>query len=172
MQSRDARRREDRGERADRGRGRSRSTDKRGLAHWVRRVSRPLGRACVPRAQASRSSHRVDASVAAQRCCCYRAEPPTRRHAPARLLAKKFGSPGMIVGDDTRTRVRPGPPNRVTRMPPQRSPVLGKTRRMQRQNGATRGGMEHAAPRHATAPVNAGNDPTAPQRRPTGASPP
>ena len=29
-------------------------------------------------------------------------------------------------------------------------------------------GMEQAAPRHATTPVNAGSDPDAPQRRPMG----
>ena len=78
----------------------------------------------------------------------------------------------MIGGDDTRTRVfflalRTASPvfrhdARSTRDDPVRT--HGKRRNEK--------GMEQAAPRHATTPVNAGSDPDAPQRRPMGRVPP
>jgi hypothetical protein len=75
------------------------------------------------------------------------------------------GSPGMIVGDDTRTRVRT---DRSETRHPRAAPTLARPREDPGARTAKRRsekGMEQAARRRATAPVNAGSDPNAPKRR-------
>jgi hypothetical protein len=91
------------------------------------------------------------------------------RRAPAGV--EKRGSPGMIVGDDTRTRVRPGRseprhPHAATTLARPREDPAERT-----QNGATRREWSrHPSARHDP-PSTRAAIPT-PQRRPTGESPP
>src|SRR5450755_865712 len=78
------------------------------------------------------------------------------------------GSPGTIVGDDTRTSVRPGcseprHPYAATTL----ARTLGRAPALARQNGATRGKSGAAAPRHARTPSTRAAIPT-PQRPPYG----
>jgi hypothetical protein len=82
----------------------------------------------------------------------------------------KTGSPGMIVGDGTRTRVRAG---RSEPRHPLAAPTLARPRRDPGARTAKRRsekGIEQAAPRHATAPSTRAAT-QRPQQRPTGESP-
>jgi hypothetical protein len=82
--------------------------------------------------------------------------------AAPRGSRRKSGSPGMIVGDDTRTRARYGRPEPRHRTPPQRSPDPGKGPGAHTAKRRSEGRVEQAADRHAMSPVNAGSDPDAP----------
>ncbi len=91
----------------------------------------------------------------------------------ARPIASfKAGSPGIIVGDDTRTSVRPG---RSEPRDPYAATTLARPwegPRPTHDKTAQRGErVEQAAPRHATTPSTRAAIPT-PQRRPTGESSP
>src|SRR5450755_3932567 len=72
----------------------------------------------------------------------------------------------MIVGDDTRTRVRA---SRSEPRHPRTAPALARPREDPGARTAKRRsekGLEQAAPRHATAPINAGRGPNAPNDAP------
>jgi hypothetical protein len=72
----------------------------------------------------------------------------------------------MIVGDDTRTRVRAG---RSEPRHPRAAPALARPREdpgARTEKRRSEKGLEQAAPRHATAPINAGRGPNAPNDAP------
>jgi hypothetical protein len=74
----------------------------------------------------------------------------------------KRGSPWIIVGDDTRTRVRPGRseprhPHAATTLPRRCEDAGARTAKRRNEEGT-----QQAAPRHATTQPTRGSDPNAP----------